>query len=55
MTLHIFRSWRAWHREIRAESAPSVLITALAQFGVGLAGIACGGDLPAASRACHQR
>ena len=55
MTIRIYRSWRAWRREVAAESAPSLLINTLAQVGVGLAGIACGGDMPAASQASRQR
>jgi hypothetical protein len=55
MTLSLYSTWRAWRRDVAAERAASAagdagvspVYEAIAQLGVGLAGIACGGDTPA--------
>jgi len=55
MTLSLYSTWRAWRRDVAAERAAgaagnggeSPVYEAIAQLGVGLAGIACGGDTPA--------
>jgi hypothetical protein len=52
MTLSLYTTYRAWRRAVAAErgevprSGPAVgpIRHAIAQLGVGLAGIACGGD-----------
>ncbi len=54
MTLSLYSTYRAWRRDVAAERAAaapaagaSALYDAMARLGVGLAGIACGGDTPA--------
>ena len=55
MTLSLYSTWRAWRRDGAAERAASAagdagvspVDEAIAQLGVGLAGIACGGDTSA--------
>ena len=55
MTLSLYSTWRAWRRDVAAERAASAasengespVYDAIAQLGVGLAAIACGGDRPA--------
>jgi len=55
MTLSLYSTWRAWRRDVAAERSAcatgnggeSPVYDAIAQLGVGLAGIACGGDTPA--------
>jgi hypothetical protein len=52
MTLSLYSTWRAWRRDVAAERAASAaghcgaspVYDAIALLGVGLAGIACGGD-----------
>jgi hypothetical protein len=52
MTLSLYSTWRAWRRDVAAEhststdshSGESPVYEAIAQLGVGLAGITCGGD-----------
>ena len=52
MTLSLYSTYRAWRRDVaaergeasRIEPAASSIRQAIAQLGVGLAGIACGGD-----------
>lgn len=53
MTLSLYSTYRAWRRDVAAErgeayriepAASSSIRQAIAQLGVGLAGIACGGD-----------
>jgi hypothetical protein len=52
MTLSLYATYRAWRREVAAERGeaarrgPAVgpVQHAIAQLGVGLAGIGCGGD-----------
>jgi len=54
MTLSLYSTWRAWRRDVSAERAVSAdsnsgespVYEAIAQLGVGLAGITCGGDSP---------
>jgi hypothetical protein len=52
MTLSLYSTWRYWRREVAAERAASAdggespVGDAIAQLGLGLAGIACGGDAP---------
>jgi len=54
MTLSLYSTWRAWRRDVAAERAASAasengespVYEAIAQLGVGLAGITCGGDSP---------
>jgi len=55
MTLSLYSTWRAWRRDVAADRAASAagsgavspVYEAIAQLGVGLAGIACGGDTSA--------
>ncbi len=52
MTLSLYTTYRAWRREVaaergetaRGEPAVGPIRHAIAQLGVGLAGIGCGGD-----------
>jgi len=52
MILSLYSTWRAWRRDVAAErsmsadshSGASPVYAAIAQLGVGLAGITCGGD-----------
>jgi len=54
MILSLYSTWRAWRRDVAAErsmsadshSGASPVYAAIAQLGVGLAGITCGGDSP---------
>lgn len=63
MTLSLYSTYRAWRRDVAAERAApgtapagtSALYEAMASLGVGLAGIACGGDLPSASADRRRR
>jgi hypothetical protein len=52
MTLSLYSTYRAWRRDIRADKAMAAtgkrdgasVLDAIARLGMGLAGIACGGD-----------
>jgi hypothetical protein len=52
MTLSLYTTYRAWRRDVaaergeaaRGEPALGPIQHAIAQLGVGLAGIGCGGD-----------
>lgn len=55
MTTSLYRSYRAWRRDIvtgkvataSRPRASQPIIAAIARLGIGLAGISCGGDLRA--------
>jgi hypothetical protein len=54
MTLSLYSTFKAWRRDVAAEQAiqkpgmvpqaGAVLYPALAMFGMGIGGVACGGD-----------